>query len=324
MISLLATSFCFIPETTSDHYPKITEYTYTSQSNYLPFNGLISYDFDSLIIPIKRAGRLLMVEATVDGETGNLIFDTGANGIVLNRTYFRNHVVANQISSNGITGAVGDVDEIMVDILSISDITFSKSKANLADLGHIENRRGVKVLGLFGFALLKDFEIQIDIMNGLLKLYRLDKKGNLINTDNQFKPDFTEKMDVLNNIVFIKASIGSKSLRFCFDTGAETNAINSDAPNAVLKTVTIQRKSSLRGAGSQVNQVLFGTMNNFELGDRKLLNMETIITNLDHLTEAYGTHIDGMLGFNFLTKGIICINFGKKQFGIHFNNKGDL
>jgi hypothetical protein len=289
-----------------------------------PFELIINNSVDSLIIPLKRAGRLMMVEATVDGEKGNLIFDTGAKDIVLNRTYFRNHVVMNQISSMGITGAVGDVDEIMVDNLSISELTFSKSKANLADLGHIENRRGVKVLGLFGFALLKDFEIHIDVMNGQLKLYRLDKKGNPINTNNPFKPDYSEKMDVLNNIVFIKAYIGGKSLKFCFDTGAETNALNSDAPNAVLKTVTIQRKSNLRGAGLQINQVLYGIMNNFELGDRKLLNMETIITNLDNLNEAYETHIDGMLGFNFLTKGIICINFGKKQFAIHFNDRDGL
>ena len=32
--------------------------------------------------------------------------------------------------------------------------------------------------------------------------------------------------------------------------------------------------------------------------------METIVTNLDDLSEAYGTRIDGMLGYSFLEQGI--------------------
>lgn len=280
--------------------------------------------FDSLIIPLKRAGRLIMVEAVVDDEAGNLIFDSGATGLVLNRTYFRNHISAAQVASNGITGTVSEVDEIMVDKLSVSSLIFTKSKANLADLGHIENRRGVKVLGLFGFGLLRNFEIQIDVANGQLKLYRIDRKGNRVMASNPFKADYTQKMDVFNNIVFIKGDIGGKELQFCLDTGAETNAIGTDAPNVVLKTITIQRKSNLKGAGSQVNQILYGIMNDFKLSSTRLHSMETIVSNLDHLSEAYGMHIDGMLGFNFLAKGIICINFGKKQFAMRFNNSEDL
>src|SRR5512138_3041409 len=41
-------------------------------------------------IPLKRAGRLFMIEVVIDGITGNLIFDTGASKLVLNSTYFRN------------------------------------------------------------------------------------------------------------------------------------------------------------------------------------------------------------------------------------------
>jgi len=49
-------------------------------------------DFQSITIPLKRAGRLFLIEAQVDGQIGNLVFDTGASGLVLNRTYFRKYV----------------------------------------------------------------------------------------------------------------------------------------------------------------------------------------------------------------------------------------
>lgn len=47
---------------------------------------------DSVVIPLKRAGRLLLIDARVEDQTGNLVFDSGANGLVLNSTYFRDHV----------------------------------------------------------------------------------------------------------------------------------------------------------------------------------------------------------------------------------------
>lgn len=322
--TLIAVSVYFTPQIAPDLLPKSKEYSNTIQLVDLSTKNLLNNNFDSLTIPLKRAGRLIMIEATVDDEEGNLIFDTGATNLVLNRTYFRNHVVSDDITSKGITGSVGKVEAITVDRLFISDLSFKKVMANLADLGHIENKRGVKILGLFGFNLFRDFEILIDVHNGVLQLHRIDKKGERVHPNAAFKLDYTQKMDVVNNIVLIRGVVGGKSVRFCLDTGAETNAISSDCPNAVLKTITINRKSDLHGAGSVINQVLFGTMNDFVLGDTHLHRMETIITNLDYLNEAYGVHIGGMLGFNFLMKGIICINFEKSQFGICYNKSMDL
>jgi predicted aspartyl protease len=43
---------------------------------------------DKIVIPLVRVSNLFMVEATVDGQTGNFVLDTGAPGLVLNQTYF--------------------------------------------------------------------------------------------------------------------------------------------------------------------------------------------------------------------------------------------
>ena len=69
---------------------------------------------DSVIIPLKRAGRLFLIEARIDDEVGNLVFDTGASGLVINNTYFRNHLKSGGAVSHGITGAVGTVEQISI------------------------------------------------------------------------------------------------------------------------------------------------------------------------------------------------------------------
>ncbi len=308
--------------------------TYSNPNRLLDFYPLLSFQTticspennlktDSVIIPMKRAGRLLLIEAKVDNEIGNFVFDTGANGLVLNSTYFRNHVRSDGANSNGITGSVGSVEQITVDKIESAELTFKKIRADMTNLGHIENRRGIKILGLIGFSMIKDFEILIDIKKNQLKLFRIDKAGNRITPGkSRFKSDHTQKISTNANILFIEGKIGGKNLNFCFDTGAETNVISSYSNKNILNTLTITRRSELSGAGSAGSDVLFGRMNDFSMGNRQINGMETIVSNLDALCEAYGTRIDGILGFNFMEQGIFCINFTKKQFGIQFT-KGE-
>jgi len=305
----------------------------TSTNNYYPFiNSLIiplsvysSSDYtwtgteDSIAIPLRRAGRIFLIDAEVDGEKGYLVFDTGAKGIVLNKTYFRNHVVIDNQNSNGITGSVGGVERVNVDNLSIFGLQYKRVIADVTNLGHIENKRGVKILGLIGFGLIKNFEIIFNPDQNQLQLFRIDKNGERVNPSSEkFTADYTCKFEFKNNILFLKTAINGKNLRLCFDTGAETNVIDRYAPKSVLNSITITRRSTLTGAGSNTSEVLFGIMNGFPFGGKDLNDMETIIANLDPLSEAYDTKIDGMLGYSFLSKGIICINFVKKEFAISY------
>lgn len=279
---------------------------------------------DSVIIPLKRAGRLFLIEATVDGESGNFVFDSGANGLVLNSTYFRGHVKWGGKASSGVTGSVGIVDQVTVERLEFSDLKYSGLVADLANLGHIENRRGVKILGLLGFSLLRSMEIVFDPVNSELKLFRIDKSGKRVNAKSmRFRSEYVAKIEGSSNVLFLKGNIKERILNFCIDTGAETNALSSDLNKKVMSTITITRRAVLKGVGGSNSEVLFGRMNEFSVGPRKFSGMETVITNLDALSEAYGTHIDGMLGFSFLEHGVFCINFLSGQFGMRFTKGED-
>lgn len=321
---VLTSSFspCFtasaIPET--DVIPVYKSINLSQSDFYEPEFNMSA---DSVIIPLKRAGRLFLIEAKIDDVSGNLVFDTGANGLVINSTYFRNHVRSGRAGSIGITGDVGSNEQISVGQIEFAELIYKNVTADLANLGHIENRRGVKILGLIGFSMMRNLEIVIDPINNVLKLFRIDKSGNRLNNNSSgFKPDYSQIIEGNTNILFLKSNIGGKILKFCFDTGAETNAICSDSNKKIMSTLTITRRIALKGSGSGSSDVLFGRMNDFTIGNQKLPDMETIITNLDGISAAYGTHIDGMLGYSFLKHGTICVNFVTKQFGIRFT-KGE-
>ena len=296
-----------------------------SAISYLPIKKIASNNYevapgiDKLTIPLKRVGNLFLIDANVDNKIGNLIFDTGAMGLVLNKTYFRNHVMEESNPSTGINGSITNVSFVNIDRIAFSELTFKNTRADLTDLGHIENRRKVKILGLLGLSMIKDFEIIIDVNNNQLQLFRIDKKGNRLNTtEKSFQSDITQPIQSSNNIIFLKGMIGGKKLNFCMDTGSETNVISNRSSKEVLNSITITRRSSLQGSGSKKSEVFYGTMNNFVYINKELTGMETIITNLDNLCEAYGVQIDGVLGYDFLIKGTVCINLNKKQLGMCF------
>jgi predicted aspartyl protease len=273
-------------------------------------------NFIGVTIPLKRAGHLLLMEGTIDGMTGNFILDTGSYGLVLNKTYFRNYFLVDGEEGGGITGSTGAIARITVKRMTVSELSYTNISGDVTPLGHLENRRGVKILGLFGMSLMKNLEIVIDSRNNELQLYKLDKNGNRVGTPSDVKYDITHKIEQYRNIIFLKASIGGKVLAFCFDTGAESNVLNINAPKQVMATVSITRRSSVRGVGSGDGDILFGTMSDFVLGNKRFSSMETVLCSLADLSEKYDYPIDGMLGYDFLNQGKIYINLVKKEMGI--------
>jgi len=281
-------------------------------------------DFQSITIPLKRAGRLFLIEAKIDDQVGNLIFDTGATGLVLNKTYFRKYAGIEKAAGGGITGASEKISRIVVKRIDISGLYYVDISADLTDLGHIENRRGFKILGLFGLNMIHNFEVVFDANRNELQLNRVDKKGNrLSGLTSELKYDFTQNMETNDNILLVKGKIGDKILNFCLDTGAESNVISSSVSKKVMGTIQINRRLGMGGAGAATVEVLYGTMKEFEFGNHQFGNMETAVTSLCDINDAYGCTIDGLLGYDFWQKGIFCFNFRKNE--ISFSVwKGDI
>ncbi|MCK9204579.1 MAG: pepsin/retropepsin-like aspartic protease family protein [Bacteroidales bacterium] len=278
---------------------------------------------ESITIPLKRVGHLFLIEARIDDVVGNFVFDTGSSKLVLNKTYFRKYIAVDEENGGGMTGATDGVGRTSVRSLEVSGMKFSNLSADVTSLGHIENRRGVKILGLMGLSLLKQMEIVIDLNHNEIHLFRLDKKGNRMGAKGNRHFDLVQEVEEFQNILLVKAVIGGKSLDFCLDSGAESNVLSSYSSKSVMRTVTIIKRSDLVGVASGQADVLYGMMNDFSLGGRRFPTMKTIITSMDRMSKSYGRVIDGMLGYDFFCQGEICINLVRNEMGITFSKSTD-
>lgn len=275
-------------------------------------------NFDVLAIPLKRVQNLYLIEARIDSVIGNFILDTGAPRLVLNKTYFATGRPAPGSAQYGITGGSNTVLNTTVDSLIISELFYTRVDADIVNLGHLENARGVRILGLLGASLFNQMEMELDLGNDLLYLYKLDEKGNrLVNTDTMIA-DLVLPLENYNDILFAEGKIGNKKLKFCLDTGAEKNVLSESVSNKVLSHFSLTKSGNLTGSGGSGTLFLNGVIDSVEIGGQSFKNMPFLLTNLSYLELVYGTSLNGILGYDFLSKGKVRINVKKQELSMYF------
>lgn len=283
----------------------------------ISFDPIVTCD-STAIIPFSRAGNLIILSATVDTTKGNFILDTGAPGLVLNITYFRQYNIITHTDQEqaGLSGIGGSRQTASIRKLKLDNIIFEKIEADMISLGHLENSKRIKILGLLGVELFKRFEMIIDYENNLLYLHHIPKKQT-----KTYKSEFTNDpssfetlpFDLVENKIITKMEIGGRKLRFIVDCGAESNLLDSRLPNTVFDNVQVNRRVKLVGAGSQRLEALAGDLNNLKAGTIKIDGMPVMVTNLEKSCLSYINCTDGILGFDFLSLHKIGFNFVKRE-----------
>ena len=278
-------------------------------------------NFQTLAVPIKQVGNLIIVEAQLDTLVGNFVMDTGAPYLVLNATYFRDAPQIEERNSGGVNGESSGSFATVVHNFSILDLHYSSITADVTDLSAIENGRGIKILGLLGTGLFSRFAVTIDLNNKLMYIQRVDKQGNIPVSEQVFKtPSLKMPFKYLNNIIFLKASVNEKAMWFVFDSGAETNLLDYRRAKKVLPTMEIISRSKLTGVGGSSFEILNARFDKLTLGDTDFLCDRALITDLEKMGKAYDHNVDGILGYDFFSRGVFTINFVKNEFEMYIYN----
>ncbi len=270
-------------------------------------------DFEKLILPVKRVGNLIIIEATVDGIRGNFIFDTGAPYLVLNQTYFRDYEEVAGMVATDVNGSVLPQRVTRVSKLKMLGMHYENVEADVSDLSRIENRRGIKILGLLGVNLFMRMEIELDLKDEQLIIYRVDRDGRRL--EKPYEPrlgEYRMPFELSNNAILVDAKVNNTALRFCMDSGAEVLLLDNDLPAPVYEDIRIIRRSTLMGANDSEAEVLVGAMRCVDIGP-PLSNCQVLIADLETMEQAYGAQVNGFIGYDLLKTGSLCINFKTKE-----------
>lgn len=272
-------------------------------------------DFDQLTLPLKRAGNLFLIEAEIDSLRGNFILDLGAPYLVLNATYFREYEIDSSFVAGTFTSENQYVRRTSCGHLSIGELQMENLRADVTNLGNIENQRGVQILGLLGVGLFSDMIMELDLQGQQLILHRTPAT---LPEAPALRMDLPMKLR--DGVLLVKGKVQGKKIRFSLDTGAEMNILDRDLPGEVFEEMEIQQRIEAMGADGTTAEVLVTQVAGYELGGLNLGKMRTLVANLGVISRAYGVQIDGVLGYPFFAQGCFVIDFKNERLQLYDSN----
>jgi predicted aspartyl protease len=283
-----------------------------------PFDPIIKSDTPSCIIPFTRAGNLIIIKAHADTLEGNFILDTGAPNLVLNLTYFRDYPITQHHDDvqTGSTGMGTAISRTMIKKFKLGTLNYSRAEADVINLGHIENSKGLKILGLIGMDFFKQCEVIIDYEKSLIYLHHIGRKEASSYKSEQLNDASTYTtvpIDLKDNKIIAYSEMAGKKLRFVIDSGAETNLLDSRLPNKIFEQVEITGRILLAGTGNKKVEAITGDLKGLKIGGQDLESLPVVITNLEKTCFSLNGCADGVLGFDFLSLNKIGFNFVNRK-----------
>lgn len=250
---------------------------------------------------------LIYIKASVNGEKGIYLLDTGAPSLVLNAATSRLHSTksakAFAVSSNL------PVSYVQIKKFEWGDFKKDVFEGLMLDLNHFEGPTKQAIDGLVGFDILDGKVLMVDYAFNKIDLlkYRHFKK-----IKKEIIPTYTIDFEMHQHLPVLTIQIGDKSYQLALDTGAEINLLHATLKNEM--TVENVEFDLLQGLDKHIRKVSKGYIQNIKTADYKLEKAQFLFTDLSHIQDGKnGYAIDGLLGLSFFEGRQFAIDYRKHK-----------
>ena len=243
-------------------------------------------------IPFDLNRGLILISATVDGQAGLYILDSGAPGLVLNHKRHLMHA-EKPVELAGIGGAVQG-DKVSNLVLSFDQLSYSGLDALCVDLGYLESCTNLEIAGLIGLDLFAGKHVLIDYGGHYLTLY--DNPGQVFGG----VPSVTLPLVSHEHLLILEVPYEGRALRFTFDSGSRSNFISPSALNFIPKWKrNIVGKKEVIGADQMI--VTTQELEIYDLITYKQWSesADFVVHDMDGLRQLAKVKLDGILGHEF-------------------------
>ena len=283
-------------------------YSVASALNLQSFNITAS---DSVVIPFETYKGLIFIEAEIDGQRGQFMLDTGSPTIFLN-SYRFSDLTESKYTVTGVNGEIENVRSKFVSSLKTEQVEWNNFEATSFDMIHLEQLCRRQLLGLLGYSAFKKFELMIDYESKELTLFKLDRRGNRLKPMSK-EPLRKHSFKMAKHLPVLEVMVDNFILKLGVDTGAEVNLLHKKWERKLYNHFLNYEEVQLSGASKQQKLSSKSVFDEMEVNNEPFTRMKTLITDLSHLMNNYRIKIDGLLGYEFLSKSVISINFKKKE-----------
>lgn len=244
--------------------------------------------------------NLICFEATVDGQLGNYILDTGAPSLIINHRGNGERVTEHQGVGSGGSVALSDY---RVGSFEMAQRSIKNYWAIGLDLRSFEARTGQRIDGFVGYDLLNTGELRIDYGKETFTL----RKSRRRPLHEGSAPAHVLPLELVGHLPVVTLTVGDQKLRFILDTGAGANLLNDAATlSSVTPTGSVLNIQGLDGVPADHPVVSLVTGISPQA-------IDLVYMPLGHLQTEGQTAVDGILGAPFLSAFTVGIDYRRRR-----------
>lgn len=250
-------------------------------------------------IPFEMVKGLMIIEASVDGQAGRFIFDTGADHFIIDSKHISDDQVLIYTGSGETRGSVLQISE-----LSVGSVSKGKVDAAIMDLSGLDNFLGFDVKGIMPGKIFEPHYLEIDFTNRLIVV------AHKINKSNRAKFNHQWEIENHDRIALVKTHFGDKDAYLILDSGASTTYLTTEAIHSITgSSPTGRSNNTITTEGTTISrEYLLPTLS---IGDHSVQNLKVYEIDMTTLSSAMGKNIQGIVNLRFLSETNILFDFKK-------------
>lgn len=262
-------------------------------------------------VPFQLEGKLIIIQATVDGQVGNFILDTGISDLILNSRYFEGDQTGDRFL--GLNGQGGTI-QLSRPTVEIGDQNWGRLNAQIVGMSAIERSKGIRIHGLLGTDIFRKYTLLINYQQLEIKLYPLDRKGENSSFASEPSPDEVLAFKYKGGTPLITLQVGGTALKLTLDTGAEVNLFANKYLDQLGSLIGQRRQQRFYGFNKEAQEATFAMLSGVRTSLQEVTEMNTAFTGLHHYNRhAIGPNADGIMGYEFLHQFRVAFNFKKRE-----------
>lgn len=264
-------------------------------------------------LPIKLVDKLILIEGTVDGQTGYFMLDLGVSDLVLNNRYFTG-IKSKNADAYGVNGTLTSLKTKWIGA-EFGSLKWRRRLAHVLSLQHLEDSKGERILGLVGGQFFKKCQLTIDLRKMQVEIQQLGKEQFY----NEFSKIYEEPEAILpfkykGGMPWIEVHIGSVSYKFGLDTASEYSVMHEKWLPSLEPHLFNKRRVVSRGISATEKSVMSGKIGGLEIGTLKCYPMSTLFTDMGTINRNLaGANLDGLLGFDLLRQLKVVIDYDRRE-----------
>lgn len=257
-------------------------------------------DNHTLLVPFQLTRGLIWVEATVNNRLGAYILDTGAPGLVLNQD--PGDAPTERAHSHQQALEIG---VMRVEKLTFGGQSMTQFEAYTLDMSHL-SKGGRRVDGLIGYDQLLAYELYLDYHNSQLAL--LSPGDNTLSRAGRLLQSIPFTLE--GHLPVISVNLNGRVVRLGIDTGAAANLLDPRVTRTLpAEAYLILDTETVQGLDQKVQRAERILLEALPVGQVVATDLGFLVTDLAAVRASAGYTIDGLLGYEFLSRYQVSINY---------------